>query len=86
MGQPQIELLAEIVARYDEREQPVEPADFASTQGELRSVRSCFEDFESKYLLKAVGDGYRPTVTARELLELDVDDETVLFLDCDPEE
>jgi len=29
---------------------------------------------------------YRPTVTARELLELDIDEDELLFLDCDPAE
>lgn len=86
MGQPQIELLASIVARYDEHEQPVTPEEFASTDSELNSIRACFDDFESKYLLKEIEGGYRPTVTARELLTLDIEDDAVLFLDCDPEE
>jgi len=86
MGHSQIELLAAIVDRYDQSEQPVRPADFARTPTELRSIRDCFEDFESKHLLAREDGDYRPTVTARELLELDIDEDELLFLDCDPEE
>lgn len=86
MGQPQIELLASIVDRYDESGNPVEPVEFASTPAQLQSIRDCFEDFESKYLLTVEDGGYRPTVTARELLELDIEDDGLVLLDCEPNE
>lgn len=86
MGQSQIDLLAAIVERYDECEQPVKPVEFARTPTQLQSIRDCFEDFESKYLLAREDGHYRPTVTARELLELDIEDNEVLLLDCEPEE
>jgi len=86
MGQSQIDLLAAIVDRYDECEQPVKPVEFARTPTQLQSIRDCFEDFNSKYLLAREDGGYRPTVTARELLELEIDDEELLLLDCDPKE
>jgi len=86
MGRSQIDLLAAIVDRYDQSGQPVKPEDFARTPTQLRSIRDCFEDFESKYLLAREDGYYRPTVTARELLELDIGGDELLLLDCDPEE
>lgn len=46
----------------------------AALAGALDSLREC-------ELVEATGDGYRPTVTARELLELDVAFDDVLVLD-----
>ena len=81
-----MEVLAETVSRYDSREAPVTAVDLAAEiDADAETIRTCFEDFESKCLLKPVGDGYRPTVTARELLDLDVDDEMLLILDAEPE-
>lgn len=83
-----IQVLSWVVDRYDEDETPVTPAEAASHFGsDIETVRSCFENFERNCLLTTVeADGYRPTVTARELLELDLDDGTVLILDTDPED
>lgn len=86
MGQTQIDLLAAIVDRYDESEQPVRPVEFAKTPTQLQSIRDCFEDFESKYLLTREDGDYRPTVTARELLELNIEEDGLLLLDCEPRE
>jgi len=86
MGRSQLDLLAAIVDRYDQSGQPVKPEDFARTPTQLRAIRDCFEDFESKYLLAREDGDYRPTVTTRELLELDIEDDELLLLDCDPEE
>ena len=87
MTRSQIRVLSETVSRYDARGEPVTPTELAATMGmDTDEVRTCFEDFESKHLLKRVEGGYRPTVTARELLELDVSEETLLILDTEPEE
>jgi predicted transcriptional regulator len=79
-------VLSRLVARYDEREAPVTPAEIATVvDADIATVRECFEDFESKHLLKPADSGYRPTITARELLALDVDDDALLILDAQPE-
>lgn len=82
-----IEVLSETVTQYDRRDKPVTPTELAEiVETDVETVRGCFEGFESKHLLKCVEGGYRPTVTARELLELDVADDALLILDTDPEE
>jgi predicted transcriptional regulator len=81
-----MDVLAETVSHYDSRSAAVTATELASAMdADVETIRDCFEDFESKCLLKPVGDGYRPTVTARELLELDVDDEMLLILDAEPD-
>jgi predicted transcriptional regulator len=88
MSEKQIEVVSWIVDRYDANQQPVTPAEVANHTGsDVETLRSCFENLEANCLLTTVdGGGYRPTVTARELLELDVDDDTFLILDTCPEE
>jgi predicted transcriptional regulator len=88
MSENQIEVLSRVVDRYDTENRPVTPAEIATTTGsDVETVRSCFENLEANCLLTAVdGGGYRPTITARELLELDVDDDTFLILDTCSEE
>lgn len=81
-GNPHVQVLSWVVDRYDRRDQPVTVADAATHfEQEIETVQSCFEHLESNYLLTTEGDGYRPTVTARELLELDVEDGSPLILD-----
>jgi predicted transcriptional regulator len=81
-----IRLLAWLVDRYDTEEQPVTPAEAANRfDSDIRTVDDALDSLESQCLLATVGSGYRPTVTARELLELDVDDDTFLVLDTGPE-
>lgn len=88
MTRNQLQVLSWFVDRYDAAEQPVTPAAAADHFGiDVDTARSCFEEFESNHLLKPVDDrGYRPTVTARELLELDFDDSEFLVLDTCREE
>ena len=67
-------LLEYVVERYDRDERPVRPADAASDLGIEKSVAArCFEAFTECHLAVAEDGGYRPTVTARELLALDWD-------------
>lgn len=46
-----------------------------------RTVEPQCRSLRGHDLLEATGDGYRPTVTAHELLALDVDADDVLVLD-----
>lgn len=86
MTTDQIEVLSLLVSRYDERGDPVRAAEIATeVDTDPATVRNTFENFESKHLLKAIGDGYRPTTTARELLELDISEEALIILDPQPD-
>ncbi|RXK51148.1 hypothetical protein [Halorientalis pallida] len=78
-------LLEFVVATYDEVDRPLTPAD-AAARLEVGHQRAddCFERFAECELLATVDGGYRPTVTARELLDLDVDDEFVI-VDATPD-
>lgn len=87
MTRSRMQVLSETVRLYDERGEPITPTDLAATTELAPStVRAYFDGFESKHLLKRAGDGYRPTVTARELLELDVADDVTLILDVETDE
>lgn len=81
-----IRLLLELVDQYDEAGTPITPESVAAAvETDPETVRASFEDFESKHLLKPVDGGYRPTITARELLALDIDDDALVILDAQPE-
>jgi predicted transcriptional regulator len=81
----QIRLLRWIVDRYDADEEPVVPAKAAAQfEGDIKTLCDSFDSLESNCLLAAVEGGYRPTITARELLELDIDDDTLVILDPEP--
>ena len=79
MTVPPHEILAFVVSTYDERREPLAPAAVADrfelspeTAAErLGRLADCA-------LLAREDGGYRPTVTARELLALDIDDEFVV--------
>lgn len=82
----QMEILSCLVDRYDYREEPVTLDEVAMiVDADITTVRKHFDQFESNYLVKAVGDGYRPTMTARELLDLDFDEDTFFILDPQPQ-
>ncbi|WP_424016348.1 hypothetical protein ACOZ4N_01045 (plasmid) [Halorientalis pallida] len=69
------ELVEFVVTRYDELERPLTPSDAATRFGvDRKKAEECFDQLLECKLLARVDDGYRPTVTARELLELDIDD------------
>lgn len=80
----ELQLLRRLVERYDDTDQPLPPSAVADcVDGDVGRVETCLERFEANHLVTRVGDeGYRPTVTARELLELDIDlDDPVFILD-----
>ena len=80
-------LLERVVATYDREERPVALATIADGLArEPEEVRECLEALAAVELVVGVGpDTYRPTITARELLELDVADERLLVVDPDGE-
>lgn len=75
-------LLAEIADRYDRTGEPVADRELRESLdvsgGALEESLASLCEFE---LLERTGRGYRPTVTGRELLALDVELEDVLVLD-----
>jgi len=74
MSLPATTILERVVARYDETGVPVTPAGTAErADASVAEVRSLFDRFADCELLVRVDEGYRPTVTARELVALDVD-------------
>lgn len=81
-----VQVLSWVVEEYDTGEQPVTPGDVASHfESDIDTARACFEKLEANCLLTTIEGGYRPTITARELLELDLDDDPLLIVDTDPE-
>jgi DNA-binding IclR family transcriptional regulator len=84
-------LLEFVVATYDDLDRPLTPADTATQFGMPReNAVECFGKLVECELLTKADDGYRPTITARELLELDIDDEFVVvdanLEECDPDQ
>jgi predicted transcriptional regulator len=67
-------LLKHVVERYDQDERPVTPIEAARRLDIEESVAvECFAAFAKCHLVARENGGYRPTVTARELLALDWD-------------
>lgn len=70
-------VLVALVARYDERGSPLSPAALAAVlDGDTDpcAVERCLDRLVDCELAAAGPDGYRPTVTGREFLDLDIDD------------
>jgi predicted transcriptional regulator len=75
-------LLQQVVARYDERNQPVTAASLAdAVDSDVPDVTDRLARLEDCELLASEGAGVRPTVTGRELLELDIDDPEFFVID-----
>lgn len=69
-------ILAALVVRYDERGSPLSPAVLATAldgDPDPRAVERCLDRLVGCELAATEPDGYRPTVTGREFLELDID-------------
>lgn len=65
-------VLAFVVRAYDAGERPVTPPPAVAALGlDRTTVRDRFETLHDCELVAQVDGGYRPTVTGRELLELD---------------
>lgn len=77
-------LLEALVDLHQETGQPVSQSRLARRAGiDLDAVRSHLESFEAAELVRPVPgtDGYAPTVTAREFLELDLDGDTFVVVE-----
>lgn len=69
-------ILTALVACYDERSAPLSPAVLADAldgDPHPRAVERCLDRLVDCKLAAAEPDGYRPTVTGREFLDLDID-------------
>ena len=67
-------VLVALVARYDERGSPLSPAVLADAlDGDPCTVERRLDGLVDCELAAADPNGYRPTVTGREFLELDID-------------
>lgn len=79
----ELQLLRQMVDRYDDKKRPLTPAELADcVDSEETTVESCVKNFEKNHLVARIDErGYRPTITARELLALDLDDDSVLIVD-----
>jgi predicted transcriptional regulator len=76
-----LKLLERIVERYDEGRQPVTPAALSDVlDADATTIEACIDDLVANEMLAPVDDGYRPTITARELLDLDIDLEGSLIV------
>ena len=82
MEETNYRLLERVVEVHDRTDGAVQPAGLASAAGcDVATVRDCLASLEECDLVAPVDGGYRPTVTGRELLALDVDDPTWLVVD-----
>lgn len=73
-------LLETAVSQYDGTEQPLTPAAVAAhIDAPPAAVEEAFDRFVECELLVAAEDGFVPTITARELLELNLDGEFVVI-------
>jgi predicted transcriptional regulator len=82
MDESSYRLLEQVVARYDEVDGPVSPERLATAvDGDAESINERLARLERCELVATVDGGVRPTVTARELLALDIDDPSVLVID-----
>lgn len=75
-------LLSEIVDRYDSHDRPLTRTELARCL-DSEDIGECLAELTDYELVVPVDeDCYRPTVTARELLELDLADDDVVVIDC----
>lgn len=73
------QLLAFVVSLYDERGRPVTPETAAVRfDADAVAVRRAFDSLVECELVAGDGSGYRPTVTGREFLDLDVSGDLVI--------
>lgn len=82
MSPSRYDVLVELVALYRESGAPVTTAAVAESLGvPEESLAESVESLRAFELVEATDGRYQPTVTGRELLELDVDPEGTLVLD-----
>jgi len=75
-------LLVELTERYERTGEPVTAQELvASLAASEAAVDQSLDSLREFELVAVTGNGYRPTVTARELLELDAEFDDVLILE-----
>jgi predicted transcriptional regulator len=75
-------VLDAVVTIYRERDEPVPPQAIAETLDvPADALDQPLESLRKFELIQPTGGGYRPTVTATELLELDIEFDDILILD-----
>ncbi|ELZ21114.1 hypothetical protein C475_19188 [Halosimplex carlsbadense 2-9-1] len=75
-------VLVAVVDQYQNSDEPVTAHSIAESQGlSEEALTRPLESLCELELLESTEQGYRPTVTARELLALDIDPDDVLVLD-----
>jgi len=75
-------VLEAVVDAYRQSGNPVTPTDIAeSLDVPVEALEEPIDSLRECELLEPTGGGYRPTVTAHELLELDVGTDDVLVVD-----
>lgn len=81
-GNP-FDLLEAFVSTHEEEGKPITVGELATQLGENPAdVAEGLQSLKSYELVQHPdGEGYVPTITARELLELDIDTDTFLILD-----
>lgn len=80
------QLLERLVALHETQQQPVSARALASEVDlQLSVVEDHLNALEECHLVKKPGDntGYAPTITAHELLALDIDKDGLVVVDCD---
>jgi len=83
-GPSRLSLLELLCECYDEADEPVGTGPLAEATGSARAAvrRRLVGMAELDLVARAGEDRFRPTVTARELLALEVDPESVLIVDA----
>jgi predicted transcriptional regulator len=76
-------VLRTLVAISDETGESVDATRIAGSMGDdLPAVREALDSLRSYEFVKITGDGrYEPTVTGREFLALDIDEESFVMVD-----
>jgi predicted transcriptional regulator len=77
-------VLRELVEQFETACQPLPPEKLASlVDTHCTEVTAALESLEDLHLVAIVDDGYRPTVTAFELVERDLLDQGLLVIDVE---
>lgn len=81
-----VNLLTRVVETYDDSGRPVSASDLSGEGSDVAEIETSLRALHTNHLVAPLDGGYRPTTTARELLELDLEDGAFLIVDSDPTE
>lgn len=78
-----LDLLEVLTTAYEQNEDPVAVSDLATrVEKDSAAITDSLQSLESYELVKQSGQaGYVPTITARELLEIDIDEDSFFVLE-----